>query len=63
MMTFYLCAYYFFIKNKFNKNKVNELLMFMYLALAPLLKPPAGLIFLPIFLDYCKEINLSLIHI
>ena len=31
--------------------------MFISLALAPLLKPPAGLIFLPIFLDYCREIN------
>ena len=59
MMTFYLFAYYFFIKNKLNHNKINEFLMFISLALAPLLKPPAGIIFLPIFLDYCKEINLK----
>jgi len=52
MMTFYLLSYYFFIKNKKDKKIINECLMFISLALAPLLKPPAGIIYFPIFLDY-----------
>ena len=56
-MTFYLLSYYFFIKNKFNKSKINEKLMFISLAIAPLLKPPAGILFLPIFLDSLDKIN------
>ena len=35
--------------------------MFLILAIAPLLKPPAGVIFFPIFLDYLDEIKLKAI--
>ena len=56
-MTFYLLSYYFFIKNKVNKSKINATLMFISLAIAPLLKPPAGILFLPIFLDSLDKIN------
>ena len=55
MMFFYLLAYYFFIKNKIKYNNKNEIFMFVSLAIAPLLKPPAAIIGLPIFLDYLKE--------
>ena len=55
MMTFYLLAYYFFIKNKNIPDKKNEILMFISLAIGPLLKPPAGILFLPIFIDYLNE--------
>lgn len=61
MMTFYLLAYYFFIKNKIKYNPLYEKLMFVVLAIAPLIKPPAGVIFLPIFLDYLEEIKLKTI--
>ena len=59
MMTFYLLSYYFFIKNKKEKNIIYEYLMFISLALAPLLKPPAGIIYLPIFLDYLNRLNIG----
>ena len=59
MMSFYLLAYYFFIKNKFKYNHIYEKLMFVFLAIAALIKPPAGVIFLPIFLDYVDKINLK----
>ena len=61
MMTFYLLSYYFFIKNKYFPSKTNERLTFISLAIAPLLKPPAGILFLPIFLDYVKKIQIKLI--
>ena len=61
MMSFYLLAYYFFIKNKIKYNHLDEKYMFLILAIAPLLKPPAGVIFFPIFLDYLDEIKLKAI--
>ena len=57
MLTFYLLAYYFFIKNKRIPDKKNETLMFITLAIGPLLKPPAGILFLPIFIDYLSELK------
>ncbi len=61
MMFFYLLTYYFFIKNKIKYNHINEKLMFIFLAITPILKPPAGVIFFPIFLDYLKEFKFNYI--
>jgi len=48
------------MKNKIKYNHINEKLMFVFLAITPLLKPPAGVIFFPIFLDYLKEFKFKL---
>ncbi len=61
MMTFYLLSYYFFIKNKKENNFKNESLLYFTLACAVLSKPPAGIIFVPIFLDSLYTKNLKLI--
>ena len=60
-MTFYLLSYYFFIKNKKEREFKNELLLYLSLTISVLLKPPAGSIFIPIFLDKLYTKNLKLI--
>ena len=58
-MSFYLIIYYLFVKKNLKTNFKNELFMFFFLAIAPLIKPSAGIIFFPIFLDYMRKIKLK----
>lgn len=61
MMSFYLLAYYFFIKYKNSAVERDQILMFIFLALGPLLKPPVAILFFPIFLDHIQKNNLKFI--
>ena len=57
MMSFYLSSYYFYIKSKIQNNKFNKALLVISLIIGPLIKPPAGIIYIPIFLDSINNSN------
>ena len=59
MMTFYLSSYYFYFEYLNNKKNTYKISMFISLAMAPLLKPPAAIIYLPIFLDFFKRLDIK----
>ena len=59
MMSFYLSAYYFYIKSKMQNNNLSKVLLVISLIIAPLIKPPAGIIYIPIFLDSLNKSNIK----
>jgi len=61
MMSFYLLTYYSYIKSKTEENTLIKTLLIISLILAPLIKPPAGIIYIPIFFDSIFKKNLKYI--
>ena len=59
MMSFYLLTYYLYIKSKIQDYHFFKPLMIISLIFAPLIKPPAGIIYIPIFLDSIFRKNLK----
>ena len=61
MISFYLLAYYLYIKSKIQDYTFFKPLMIISLIFSPLIKPPAGIIYIPIFLDSIYRKNLKCI--